>query len=293
MIPRRRAQLLIAGLALALGGCTVLSFVYGRLDTIAGMYADRWFDLDGGQADRFKQRVRERLAENRRLELPRFAAYLEEGARLVEGRPAAADLDAFIDHGRDLFEQALRRSLPLMSETLAELGPAQVEHFAREIEESNQEYREDELEAEPAERQAERRKDLVREIERWTGKLEPAQRAILHRLVEQVPDGTRAWFEHRQTRQRGLLALLRARADAPAYARYVEEWWLGDRHLDPDHAAQLERNRRATVDALTELIATLSPRQRERAAARLRSIADELTALHRSAPETKDQADKR
>lgn len=287
MNPRLRARLLVAGLALALGGCTVLSFVYGRLDTVAEVYADRWFDFDDGQSDRFKQRVRERLAENRRLELPRFAAYLDEGALLVEGRPTPAEIDGFIDHGRDLFEQALRRSLPLMSQTLAELTPTQVEHFAREIDESNQEYVEDELDADPAERQRERRKDLTREIERWTGKLEPAQRDILHRLVDQVPDGARAWFEHRRTRQRGLVALLRGRAEAPAYARYVEEWWLGDRHLEPDHAAQLARNRQATVAALSELIATLTPRQRERAIARLRSIARDLEALHRGGEERK------
>lgn len=287
MIPRRRVELLVVMLTLALGGCTLLSFVYGRLDTVAEMYADRWFDFDGDQSDRFKLRVRERLIENRRLELPRYAAFLEEGARLVEGRPEPADLDRFIDQGRELFEQALRRSLPLMSETLAELAPAQVEHFAREIDESNQEYREDELEAQPEVRRLERRKDLVREVERWTGKLEPSQRAILHRLVDQVPDGARAWFEHRRNRQQGLIALLRARAEAPAYARYVEEWWLGDRHLDPDHAAQLERNRQATVAALAELVATLTPRQRERTVARLRSIARDLEALHRSDPQQK------
>jgi ribosomal protein L18E len=41
------------------------------------------------------------------------------------------------------------------------------------------------------------------------------------------------------------------------------------------------RNRQATTVALAELIATLSPRQRERATARLRSIARELESLHR------------
>jgi hypothetical protein len=233
------------------------------------------------QSQRFKSRVRARLDENRRDELPAAAALLDDAARLVEGRPAAADIDAYLERGRGLFEQALRRSLPLMSDTLADLTPAQVEHFARELAESNDEYREDELEADPVERQAERRKELAREVERWTGRLGPAQRAILDRLVAQVPDGARAWFEHRQTRQRGLLALLRARADAAAYARYVEDWWLGDRHLDPNHAAQLARNRQATTVALSELIATLTPRQRERATARLRSIARELEALHR------------
>lgn len=282
MTPRRRAQLLVAALALALGGCSLLSFVYGRFDSIAAVYADRWFDFDDAQSSRFKQRVRERLAENRRDELPLGAAYLEDGARLVEGRPTPEQVDAYLDRGRELFELVLRRSLPLLSATLAELRPEQVEHFARELAESNEEYVEDELEVDPVERQGERRRELVREVERWTGKLAPEQRAILERLVERVPDGARAWYEHRLTRQRGLLALLRSRAAAPDYAGYFEEWWLGDRNLDPAHAAQLRSDRAATVAALAELVATLSPRQRERAAARLRSIAEELTALHRS-----------
>lgn len=283
----RLRLLAVAALALALGGCSLLSFVYGRLDTIAEVYADRWFDFDSAQSKRFKARVRERLAENRKVELPLYADYIDEAARLAEGRPTAAEIDGLLDRGRDLFEQALVRSLPLMAETLAELSPDQVEHFAREIAESNAEYVEDELEVDPAERQDERRRELVREVERWTGKLEPAQRAILERLVDEVPDGARAWFEHRQVRQRGLLELLRGRAPAPAYARFVEQWWLGDRHLAPAHAEQLARNRAATVAALAELVATLTPRQRERATARLRSIAADLRALHRKGQDGK------
>jgi hypothetical protein len=280
MTPRSRVRLLLVALTLALGGCTLLSFVYGRLDTVAEVWADRWFDFDREQSQRFKVRVRERLAENRRVELPLFSDYLDGAVRLVEGRPTPGEIDAFLERGRGLFEQALRRSLPLMSETLAGLSPAQVEHFARELDESNEEFREDELDGDAAERQAERRKELLREVERWTGKLEPAQRAILERLVAQVPDGARAWYDYRRVRQRGLLALLRARAPASGHAEYIESWWLGDRHLEPDYAAQLARNREVTVVALAELVATLTPRQRERAAARLRSIARELDELH-------------
>jgi len=278
----RRARLVAAAaLALALGGCTLLSFVYGRLDTVAEVWADRWFDFDRAQAQRFKARVRERLAENRRDELPRFAAYVADGALLVEGGPTPAELEAFLDRGRALFEDALLRSLPLMSGTLAELTPAQVEHFAREVEESNAEFAEEELEVEPEERQADRRRELRREVERWIGSLDASQRAILDRLVAEIPDGARAWYEHRRARQQGLIALLRAQAPAAAYAEYVREWWSGDRHLAPEHAAQLESNRRATVAALAELVGTLTPRQRERAAARLRAIAKDLDGLHR------------
>jgi len=280
-VSRRRGRLLVgAALMLTLGGCTLLSFVYGRLDSIATAYADSWFDLERDQSKRFKHRARERLAINRREELPQYAAFLDGAARLVEGRPSAAELDALIERGRELFELGLRRSLPLMTETLAELAPRQVEYFTRELDERNAEYRDEELDVDPEERQEQRREELQHEVERWTGRLVASQRAILDRLVAQVPDGARAWYEHRLARQRGLLELLRARASAAEHARYIERWWLGDRHLEPDHAAQLARNRQSTVSTLAELIATLTPKQRARVAARLRAIGSELEELH-------------
>jgi hypothetical protein len=284
---RRRAALL--ALVLALGGCSLLSFVYGRLDSIATAYADRWFDLDSAQARRFKLRAGERLALNRREELPGYSRFLRDAAALVERRPSPDEVDALVGRARSLLEDGIERSLPLITATLAELSPAQVAHFAREIDEANAEYREEELEVSVERRQRERRDDLRREVERWTGRLQPTQRALLERLVERVPDGARAWYEHRLERQRGMLALLRAGASADQHGRYVREWWLGDRHLAPEHAAQLARDRRATVEAVAELIGSLTPRQRERASARLLAIAADLDELHAAGREAAER----
>jgi hypothetical protein len=276
---RRRGWLALCAIAL-LAGCSVLSIAYDNADRIALAYADDLFDLDHAQGKRFRERVRARMVQHRNDELPRYTGYLRQLRGMVGGKPSADEVDAVLLASRELIELGIRRSLPLMADTLVELTPQQVEHLAEEIADANEDYAEELAEDTPAERQHEREKELIKEIERWTGTLAEPQRGRLRALAAAVPDGSHTWFEHRQLRQRGLLALLRARAARDAYFAYVEEWWLGDRHLDPALLQQLARNRRLTAEALTDLVATLTPKQRARVVARLDDLIEDLDGLH-------------
>ena len=279
---RWRARLALFAV-LTLSACSVLSVAYDNADRLALVWADDWFDLDRPQGQRFRERVRERMAVHRRDELPRYAAFLREVRGAVGGAPSAAELDALFIASRGLVELGIRRSLTLMADTLVELSPEQVEHLAEEIAESNADYAEELAEATPTERLREREKELIKELERWTGRLDEAQRARLRELAARIPDGAAAWFDHRRQRQRGLLELLRARAPREAYAAYVEEWWLGDRQLDPQMQEQFAHNRRISAEAFAGLIATLTPKQRARVVARIDDLIEDLDELHAAA----------
>lgn len=276
----RRWRLLALLGALLLAGCSVLSVAYDNADRLALAYVDDWFDLDRAQGHRFRERFKARMAEHRREELPRYVAFLRQAKRLLVAAPTPAELGALFDASRELVEHGIRRTLPLMADTLVELTPAQVEHLAGEIAEANADAAEERLEDTPDERRREREKDLIHELEGWTGKLDGAQRDRLRGLVARIPDGAQAWADYRQTRQRGLLALLRARADRAALIAFAEDWWLGERHLEPALAEQLARNRDATAEVLAGLIASLTPKQRARATARIDELIEELEALH-------------
>lgn len=276
---RRRSQLALLA-TLLLTGCSVLGVVYDNADRIALAYIDDWFDLDRAQGQRFRERFRERMAAHRQDELPRYVAYLRELRTTVGGAPLPAEVERLFQGSRELVEFGIRRSLPLMADTLAELEPAQVEHLAQQRAESNAEELEELLEDTPAERLKERQQDLIKEFERWTGRLDEAQRARLRELAARIPDGARTWLEYREQRQQGLLALLRARAGRDAYVAFAEEWWLGDRHFDPALAEQLGRNRRITAEALAGLVASLTPKQRSRVAARIDELVEDLDELH-------------
>ncbi len=276
---RWRAPLALLAL-LTVAGCSVIGLVYDNADRLALSAVDGWFDLDRAQGKRFRERFRERMAEHRRDELPRYTAFLRELRRSIDGKPTADQVDAQLLRSRDLVELGIRRTLPLMADTLAELTPQQVEHLAGEIAEANEDYAEELAEGTPAERTKDGQKELIKQIERWTGRLDEPQRARLRAFAASIPDESQNWFDHRQQRQRALLEMLRSRAPRAAYISFAEEWWLGRSHLDPQLADRLERNRRATATAFAELTVSLTPKQRARAVARIDDIIEALDELH-------------
>ncbi len=171
---------------------------------------------------------------------------------------------------------------PLLATTLAEMRPVQIEHLGRAFDRSNAEYHREFLAASPQRRDAERRNSLRRGVERWSGRLEPAQRAILDRLAQEFVDGSADWYAHRLRWQAGLLELLHDGADAGLIEAYVVRWWADGSEFDQQYATRMQGNEQLAAQRMAELINTLEPAQRARAAGRLRSLAGELYALHRA-----------
>lgn len=280
---RRRPRCLVAVLlsVLVLAGCSTLGFFYERLDDLALLEAERWLDLDREQALRLRARVDERLSGHRTQELPRYVAVLEHGANLIDRGAAPEDLLATFEQVQELGREAMIRSVPVLAPTFADLAPEQVQHFTRRLRESNEDFREEYLERPAADRRADRLESAEDGIERWTGRLDAGQRALLGRMIDAMPDNAPAWYQRRLAWQEGALELLRAGAPASAYAAWLEQWWRDDRDPDP---LQTQREREAAATALAELITGLHPAQRSRASARLRAMAEELRALHGADP---------
>ena len=57
---KRLATLLSLGALLGLIGCSSLTLAYNQLPLLAGLWADRYLDLDGGQEKRQRKRTSER-----------------------------------------------------------------------------------------------------------------------------------------------------------------------------------------------------------------------------------------
>jgi hypothetical protein len=275
----------IARLALVLAcllgtGCSIVGTVYGQLDRLIVMRADEWLALDTAQKAALRGAVSASIERHRGEELPEWVALLRRMAGLVEmQQPAPADLLAEIERARVLAGRSTALLLRPAAEALASMEPAQIEHLERAMQEGNAEYADEFLDP-SAERRATARVRRTRDaIERWSGRLDAAQRNHVAALMASVPDGADAWFDYRHAWQDTLIARLRAGDDVATLEQLLHDWWIGDAGMDPDYAAQLERNREIIAGGFTELIATLSLEQRERAARRLRDVAADLEAV--------------
>jgi len=279
---RRLAFVVLVSFATA---CSVVGALYERLDLLLGLEAREWLDLDETQMHDFRRAARLRIEENRREELPEYIAFLELAATRVESPPDAATLQADAEKLRLLLRGTVRRSLPMIADTLASLHPGQVQHLAEQFAESNAEYAEDYLEIAPERFRKNRLRRSREAIERWTGRLDPLQREQVAELVDAVPDGSAAWSAYSQSWQQSLLAELRAGADSERLQALTEQWWTTDAAMDPAYVAQLEENRHIIAGSVARLLPTLTQRQRTRAAAEFRGLAADLRELLRPVEE--------
>ena len=279
--PRRRygVRTIVLGVLLLMGGCSVVGTLYERLDLLLGLEADSWLELDAEQLQRFRDAVRQRVEQNRREELPHYITALELAATRVESPPDAQILLADAERLRLLLRDTIRRSLPLLADTLAGLRSVQVEHLAGKFDESNEEYAEDYLDVAPETFRKKRVRGSRQAVERWTGRLDAAQRAEVASLVDAIPDGSAAWDRYSREWQQALLADLRAGADKDRLLALMEHWWTTDAAMDPAYVTQLEDNRRIIAERLARLLPTLSDRQRRHAAREFRELASDLREL--------------
>lgn len=272
----RAVTLVVLLSALIAGGCSVVGTLYDRVDTLATLEADRWFGLDAAQERRFRAAMRERLEQNRREELPRYVSHIRDLADGIERGADSERVLADIEATRVLMDETIRRSLPVLADTMASLAPAQIDRFAARLEKRNVDYLRDYIEVDPSERASARRKMTREAVERWSGRLDPEQRATLDRMVDSIPDGSKPWNAFSLEWQQQLLAALRAGIDARALEALLAGWWVEGKGFDPAYAAQLAANRQRIAEGLAELLAVLRPEQRARAAGRLRALADDL-----------------
>ncbi|MFO1407694.1 MAG: DUF6279 family lipoprotein [Steroidobacteraceae bacterium] len=277
--PDRWRWATLAVLALALGGCGI-GLVYPRLDTLGTWYVEGLVSLDDAQADQLDRLLESRLDWHRDSELGRYAAFLRGLSSTVQGRPdAAAWRDAAGQ--AEVFWRDLGAGLAPVAVALGPtLSDGQVDELLRNLAEQDEEEWEEYADRTPEERVERRQKSWRRGIERYTGRLDPAQRALIDERAAASGSAIPEWREYRRAWREELAATLRVRGDpaqfGPRMTRlfaHPDDWWT------PGYRAALERRRNDLIGLLADLGATLTPRQRAAAGREFASLAAELEAL--------------
>jgi len=273
--------LLACSLALGLAGCG-LGLVYPQLDTVAGFYIKGLVTLDKAQSAALKRTLAHDLEWHRRSELDRYAAFLREVAGAVEG---GAGHDEWLaasrraeEYWRDIFEQAA----PGYTALAATFTDAQVAELLANLEREDEEAWREFSEYTPQARQARREKSVRRALERFTGPLTPAQRAIIRDDAARSRSFMAEWRGNRRV-WRGALAEAMARRNSGAdfEARMFVLIARPDELWTPPYRAALERRREELIALMVALDASLTPRQRATAQRQLLALADEVEGIRK------------
>jgi len=264
---------------LALAGCG-LGFVYPRLDTIVAYYVEGFVTLDDAQSEKLDRLLTESLARHRASEPERYASFLRTLAGSV-GQEA----------GAETWQQAVQQTDAFWRDIGAELAPGagdigrtltdeQVAELLANLEKRDEEEWRELADLTPAQQLERRQKRVRRTLERFTGRLDARQRALVDDHAAGAGSLMAEWHDNRRAWREGLAAALAVRRSGEEFTRRMtilvarpDELWT------PEYRAAVERRRAEAIELLAALDATLTPRQRDSARRRLTSLADELARL--------------
>jgi len=277
MCAHRALRAALAGLVLvALAACSATQMVYDNGATLLRWRATSYLDVHGAQAQDLDRRIERFLAWHRSTALPQYAALAEACARRIERGLTRADLEWGYDALRVQLDHGLRAAAREVAPMLDTLTPAQIAHLAQRIEEDNEKFAQEQLNAEEATRRERRMERNLTRLEEWMGTLDTKQRAVVRRYTETAPLIGTLRAQDRRRRQAELLDIVRTRTAQRRLAGWAAGW---DQGRTPAYAQAARANLEAYFDMLLAIDRTLSAEQRAATVARFRRFAQDFQQL--------------
>ena len=169
--------------AVTVAGCSMMKLGYGHASGFAFRWIDRYVELNDAQSLRVRTALDEWFAWHRRTQLPDYAELLVRAQAELVADATPEAMCAWSKEIRGRIDRAVERAVPVVAEVALTLSPAQIAAIEKRNAETNDEFRDDFLQRDPARR---RRAAVQREIERaesFYGSLDAAQREFVSRSV--------------------------------------------------------------------------------------------------------------
>jgi hypothetical protein len=263
-----------------LAGCSALRLAYESADSYLLYRAKGYLDLDEKGSDELEQRIDQFFAWHRRNALPQYARISEEAAKRVTKGLSREDLvwgyDSLVANARQSLRVAAERIAPLLDR----LTPQQLAHMEKRFAEDNRKFAREYLRGAEADRRKRRAKRVEERLEDWVGNLSSVQLEKVRQFSERTPLYDELRARDRERMQAEFLAMIRKREAQKRLPDWSANW---ERGRDPAHLAASERFRQDYFTLVLEIDKTLTPQQRNRAAANFRRYAEDFTVLARRA----------
>jgi hypothetical protein len=212
-VPARRflGRWIIAALCTLLtlvSGCSALRIGYNTAPDLTYWWLDRYVDFNGEQTQRVRDALARWFAWHRQDQLPEYAALLVRAQAEVVADTTAARVCEWqaelVRRGNTAFD----RAAPAAAEVVLSITPAQIVHIEQRNAKVIEDFRDEYLQPDPAERAAATLKRTVENAETLYGKLDDNQRARMAATLARSPFDAELWLAERRQRQQDALQLL-------------------------------------------------------------------------------------
>ncbi len=199
----------ISAAALALVACSVVRMAYNQAGNLAYWQLNRAYDLNDAQVVQVKEGLGTFFRWHRQAELPVYAQLLNRAAIEAQGNitpELACERRAEFELvGRRAIDQAV----PFLAQLTRSLSPAQIKHLEAYFADSNDDFRDDYLQADQEDREEAAGKFVIKWTEFFYGRLSKAQREELAKAVAAQPMSAKDVDEERVRLQTEYLRIAR------------------------------------------------------------------------------------
>ena len=281
---------MMLAVSVLLSGCGLaLRIGYNQGASLALRWLDSYAEFDDAQTLRVRAALDEWFVWHRRTQLPDYADLLARAQAELQGSATAERMCAWSNDLRARFDAAIEHAVPAMAEIMPTLSAQQIASIEKRYAASNDEYHDDYLHRDPAERKKAATEREIELAEEFAGRLDDAQRAFVVRAVAESPwDGDMAYAE-RLRRQQDMLAIVRrlaATRATPAEAEAEIRGYLKRIERSPQEAYRRYLARLVDYNCVyaAGLHNLTTAEQRQKAAKKLKGYEEELRALAGESP---------
>jgi hypothetical protein len=282
---KRPARVVMAAALLAftllLGACSTLRWGYSQGSTLSYWWLDRYAGFTAAQAPQVRAALTQWLEWHRREQLGDDVALLEQAAREAPDDLSAAQVCGWWD----VIEKKRDRYLAMMAPALAQIVPTlsarQWQQVQQRFDKTNATWRDEQLGADPVEREHSAVKRVVDRAEKLYGSFDRAQLDFITERMRRSPWDAQRWLDERQADQHDTLRTLSGLAQAgnsEAARQEIVRAWLRRvvQPSDVNTSAYRARLREDQCVFIAEVHGRSTAAQRRHAAETLRGWATDL-----------------
>jgi len=279
-----RVRWWIIGACLLLAGCSAVRLAYSQAPHLVYWWLDGYVEFDAEQGERARDALAEWFAWHRATQLTDYAGLLAIAQQQILHDVTPAQVCGWADALRQRLETGYEQGVPAMAEVVRMLKPRQLQHIERRYRRADEEFRDEYLQVDRAERLDESLKRARSRAELIYGDLSDAQRALLAQGIAESPFDPERWLAERQLRQREIVETLRSlQAERADVARTEAALRLFAAHAARSPRAAYREYQQRLFDHNCRLIARLhnstTPEQRRRGAGKVKGWEEDLRAL--------------
>jgi len=267
-------------LSLAIGACSRVGLAYRNLDVIIPWTLGDYVDMNRGQKDWFRERLKEHLHWHCTTQLPDYLDWLERVQQMVETRQVTdANVQARTAEAHQAIAQVARTVTPSAVELLRGLSDQQVSEMRQAFAKDQREHRAEYVAPPVDEQIRDRAERMSKRLKGWLGPLSLSQQQRITAWSTGLGEQNRLWVANRMNWQTHLSEAVEQRRRADFPQRIEQLLQDQDSLWTAEYRQAHERSEQATRSLLVALMAESNADQQTRLLKKINEMRQDFSEL--------------